>query len=410
MPSSPTHKRLLTDAVFVLRGGFGFFPVLFGAMFGFMLGTIPGFNLTSLLLLLALVFLNTNLLVSLAYYILGIACGALFGEQFASLGYWLVHDTGLSGIVSYVTNTPLLALLNWQVYEVFGALVASITVGTPLAILTACYCSRKLSKGEDADRALMSHSRIVVGLCVAALLVLMQHMFLEAALHRALQQTLSEAAGSEVEIDRLAFSPKNGIIGIYGLRVPDPQKPYNNIIDSPEVVADLDMHALLRKQFVFQHVQVKGMQLNTRREYAGIKPEKKAASARDGVIAKEHIEGGLEIVKRFNDQLGDMRHYLTKQQHHAPTDAARANATPYSAQQQLTQQPSWVVQEAKIHSLVIKPELPRLTLTLYNLASQPELHDDAFDYVVALEGFNTDILNKVIKKDAIKSLKGTLAP
>ena len=113
----------------ILRGGETQRAIFLGIFLGFGIGMIPGFNRTLLIFIFAFLFLNSNGAMGAISIVLGKLICISIALVTYKLGYFLIHTAGFSGLVRYCSDTPILALLDLQIYCLIGALPIIIVVG-----------------------------------------------------------------------------------------------------------------------------------------------------------------------------------------------------------------------------------------------------------------------------------------
>ena len=113
----------------VLRGGATFREMFLGVFLGFAIGMIPGANMTLIVLIFLLLFLNTNGALASLSILLGKVLCLLLAPVTFQLGYWMIHNLGLVGLVRAAANTPVIALLDLHVYSLMGALPLIVIFG-----------------------------------------------------------------------------------------------------------------------------------------------------------------------------------------------------------------------------------------------------------------------------------------
>jgi uncharacterized protein (TIGR03546 family) len=133
----------------ILRGGATFREMFLGAFLGFAIGMIPGFNLTLVILIILLLFLNTNGVLAALSILIGRLLSVILAPVTFQIGYVMIHGLGLEGVVRAAGGTPVLTLLDLHVYCLLGALPVIIVLGVPLG----CFASKviiKMRKGLAA--------------------------------------------------------------------------------------------------------------------------------------------------------------------------------------------------------------------------------------------------------------------
>ena len=106
----------------MLRGGAGSKEIFLGAFFGILIGMIPGVNLSLILAILLLLLLNANIGFALLGVLLGKALCLVLAPFTFQIGFFIIHEAGLEGLFRVFSETPILALLDLQVYCLTGGL------------------------------------------------------------------------------------------------------------------------------------------------------------------------------------------------------------------------------------------------------------------------------------------------
>ena len=114
----------------ILRGGADRRQVFLGCLLGVVIGMIPGFNGALVLAIALFFFLNANGLLAALGVLLGkVLCLVLAPVTF-NIGYVIIHKVGLEGFFRWAADTPVLALMDLDVYSLVGGLPVALVVGT----------------------------------------------------------------------------------------------------------------------------------------------------------------------------------------------------------------------------------------------------------------------------------------
>jgi len=449
--------KLVRNIGKVLRGGGTGRDVFLGVFLGFAVGMTPGFNLTLILFVLLLLFLNTNGPLAMLALVLGKAlCLALAPVTF-QIGYFLMHTLGLVGVVRSAADTPVAALLDLHVYCLLGALPVIIVVGGLLAAALVAVVGKarravaavsgsdgaagrvaqsgvvrlvaRIAFGKDKRSAATGRSplirtgRVVVALVVVGVLVVLQYVYLDRLVAGELERGIGLANGAEVNVARAALSLGAGELALDGLQVTDPAKSTHNSFQAEKIVAKVSVRDLLAKRLVVDLIECRAMRTDVQRAGPGevYRPKEKSTSeALDvgdllGKLGGKAAEYAKQI-ERFNDLLKKLKEHLESED--PAKDPAeepdkeelqrRAKAEGYlrlSAKDYLVERPTWVIREAKVTRIEITPELPPFTLRATDISSHPSLHDKK----MTLEALpDKEALDKFLKDQAGGLLKGVL--
>lgn len=409
----------------VLRGGATFREMFLGVFLGFAIGMIPGANMTLIVLILLLLFLNTNGALAMMSILLGKALCLLLAPVTFHLGYWMIHSLGLVGLVRAAANTPVIALLDLHVYSLMGALPLIVIFGVAISwfvarsvlkmrarLAAATAGSEKMQKfaenrfarivmrivfGKQKEMlarmagkksSLIRKGRIIAALVVVAILVAGQFVFLDTLVKAGLERSLAAANGAEVNITSADLSLSSGRLVIEGLQVTDAARPTHNKLQIERTVAQISVADLLARRFLVDLIECQALRMDVERKRPGKvfrKPEKAEAEPAEGLLEKfggKSAEYYAEI-KKFNKRLQKLREFLESEDQADQPDkdalARKAKAMGYlklSAKDYLTSHPTWVIRQIKISKIELRPDLPTFTAEGKNLSSHPSLYPD----------------------------------
>jgi len=451
----------------ILRGGATFREMFLGALLGFAVGMIPGVNLTLIILIILLLFLNTNGVLAALSILIGRLLSVILAPVTFQIGYVMIHGLGLEGVVRAAGGTPVLALLDLQVYCLLGALPVIIVLGIPLGwfasksiikmrkglaaaaessaaiqkvagnrfarlVVRILFGKQKQSFAEMSARTspLIRKGRVIVALVLVAVLVVLQFIFLDSLVRTGLEKSIAAANGAEVNIARADLSLGSGRLVIEGLQVTDAARPSHNRVQAERIVADVSVADLLARRFVVELLECRAMRTDRQRKTPGevyrkaqeSKEEKGAAvasllTAKLGKSAEYYAE-----VKKFNERLGALRKYLKSSDPKAPEKesskpdkdalAARARAEGYwglSARDSLAKTPTWVIRNIKISQIELRDDLPTFIVEGKHLASHPSLYPEKMELTArpdeeALKAFLAKLAGD--KGDLLKGILG----
>ncbi|MDY6913451.1 MAG: hypothetical protein SVT52_03205 [Planctomycetota bacterium] len=415
----------------VLHGGATFRDMFLGVFLGLAVGMIPGVNLTLVILVLLLLLLNTNGALAFLSIVLGkLLCLALAPVTF-HIGYAMVHNLGMVGLVRAAADTPVVALLDLHVYCLLGSLPLIVVIGVLAGwlvarsvikmrsgIAAAMQDRQKLQKVAEnkftklvmrvvfgkqkealADMAgkkspLIRKGRVLAALVVIAVLIVLQVVFLDTLVKGGLEKSIAAANGAEVNIDTASLSTGSGRLVIEGLQVTDVDRPTHNLVQAERIVADVDLRDLLTRRFVMDLVECQAMRMDVERKTPGKvyrkpkQPEKESTSILEGLKGKLGKSGEYYAeIKKFNERLKKLQEYLKSDDPKAQPDdadrlARRAKAMGYlrlSAKGYLTGSPTWVIREIKVSQIALRPSLPTFIVEGKNLSSHPSLHPEEME-------------------------------
>lgn len=412
-----------------LRGGATFRDMFLGIFLGFAIGMVPGVNLTLVFLIVLVLFLNaTGALAGLSFVPGKILCLLLAPVTFR-LGYMMIHDWGLGGLVRSASDTPVLALMDLQVYCLLGAIPLIIVIGgllawfvagsivkTRSAIASAAGRSEKAQKvagnalirflmrivfgkqkGKMADMAeakspLIRKGRVVAAVVILAVLAVVGIIFLDPLVKPGLEKSIAAVNGAEVNIAKADLSLRSGRLVIEGLEVTDADRPTHNLFQAEKIVMDVDIAAILTRRLVMDLVECDAMRMDTERGtpgevYRQVEAEKKSPLDLGDLAGKwdKRAEYYAQI-KKFNERLQKLKDYLKsddpgakKEDEDAEALGRRAKAMGYlkmSAKNILAKNPTWVIRDVKVSRIELHQNFPTFTLEGKDLSSHPSLHPE----------------------------------
>ncbi len=408
-----------------LRGGATFRDMFLGIFLGFAVGMIPGVNLTLVFLILLLLFLNATGALAVLSFMLGkILCLVLAPVTFW-LGYTMIHDMGLIGLVRSASDTPVVAMMDLHVYCLIGAIPLIIVIGglmawfvarsvvkTRAAIASAAGKSEKarkvagnwfvrflmrivfgkqkgkLADMDEAKSPLIRKGRVIAAVVLTALLAVAGMIFLDSLVKQGLEKSIAAANGAEVNIARADLSLRSGRLVIEGLEVTDASRPTHNRFQAEKIVADVSIKDLLTRRFVIDLIECDAMRMDVERKTPGKVYREKIEAKEKTPSVPDYLAGKLgksaeyyEEIKKFNKRLQKLREYLKSDEAEASepdTDAIakRARALGYlkmSAKDYLTKKPTWVISNIKISHIELTPTLPTFVVEGKNISSHPSL-------------------------------------
>ena len=126
--------KLIRKFVKLVRGGAHPWQIFLGCLLGVMIGMVPGFNMTVVLLIVALLVFSATLGLAIIGFAVGKAlCLALAPLTF-EIGYVLIHHSGLEGLFRAASETPVVALMNLHYYCLVGGLPLALVVGAAMGL------------------------------------------------------------------------------------------------------------------------------------------------------------------------------------------------------------------------------------------------------------------------------------
>lgn len=427
----------------LLRGGVSIKAIFLGLVLGFAIGMIPGFNLTVAILLFLLLILNANVSSALFAFAIGKAMSVALAVVWFNIGYALVHCPGIESLIAALSNTPVLAFLDWHIYCVFGGLVAALALGLPLAwgitriletirrryvelkenhervgkvsqsalsrfFMWAIFGKQKVSMAE----ALKKEDRLfniprAIGVCVLTVLIVGGSYFCLNPIARWVVIGSFESMNkAEVSTGDFDLSIREGHLVIKDLQVTKRKKPEVNRFSVGEVVIDFSMTDLLRRRLVVSDLVCSGVRTNSPRAVPGkvftkteelTKAEKeqeaeedifelpKPESAKDIKIYVERYKQISSFFEKLSSRQEDPEVVADKKAEKARRKAVALEAKNYrsmSASELLTQTPAWTIQHIHIGDLLVADNAPEIVVEMNHLCSSPSLSSEKFNVQV----------------------------
>ncbi len=407
-----------------LRGGATFRQIVIGVFLGFAIGMMPGVSLTLILLVALLLLLNTNTGVAMVGFVIGKALCLTLARITFEIGFLLIHSLGLAGVVRSMGDTPFLALMDFHVYCLLGALPFILIIGGALAygiarlitgfqrltreageknerykkfmanpavraVLWLAFGGKKeTSEDEPPKEALFCKGRLIAGVLVTGLLCLLSYVYIDALAHRALEEGFGGLTGAEVNIASASLSPLTGRLVAEGVEFTDPARPTHNQIQAETVLADIDVGALFARRLVADLVSSKNVQSNTERDSPGevyiptlpappFEPLPPDMSVLEQIrVYKDKITETKRKVDKVMDFLNDEDPALSATDKASIKDRLLEEARlkgylGLSAKDVLSKYPTWHVRRLEINKLNVEPKLPTIRIVGEDLSSSP---------------------------------------
>ncbi len=422
-----------------LRGGATFSQVSIGVFLGFAIGMMPGLSLSLILLIALLLLLNVNGGGASVALIFGkILCLVLAPLTF-NIGYTLIHSIGLEGLIRTISDTPILALLDFQVYCLTGAIPIIVIFGSIAAIFTAKFfvkfqeATAKANSENDKYQKIMNNkimkailwlafgkkkevkedekkknnglilkSRIIAGIVATFIICIFSYLYADVVAKHAVISSIEAMSGSEVNVKSASISLLSGRFKINNLQVTNPETPTTNSIQAEEIIADIDVKALLTRQFVADEISCTAFKTGAKSSSAGevyVKVEpKKEEPASENLNTAQRIKLYYTKIKEVKKKIDNLNKFLDSND---PATAVKdsedkklskkemlkekARLKGYlslSAKDILSKHPTWLIRKISINKLSISPELPTMIVVGKNISSAPSLVTEKRSIVV----------------------------
>ncbi len=79
----------------------------------------------------------------------------------------------------------------------------------------------------------------------------------------------TQAVGAKVELDSATLSLRDGTLELSHLQVTNPDQPMQNLFEAARIHSQVDLYALLRRQFISDDARIEGLNLYTKRDSSG---------------------------------------------------------------------------------------------------------------------------------------------
>jgi len=339
--------KLFRKLVKLLRGGAGGPQIFLGCLLGMIVGMVPGFNMTVVLAVLALVLLSANTALAIIAFVIGKAlCVALAPVTF-QIGYVLIHHSGLEPLLRALSVVPVVALMNLHYYCLIGGLPVALVLGGGMGyamirlirglrsaissktagsdrlqklsgnllvriVLRVVFGKqkRKMADMLNARQPLLRKSGLAVCGVLIALLIVAEALLADRLAAAGLTSALEAAVGAEVNVERVELSLLGGKMTVVGLQVTDPAKPTHNAFQIDRLAGDVSILALLSRRFVIDEAVIDSLRTGTQRQSPGEvfrRVDRPAPQITDETISEyfQHGRKALEYARKIKDYLDE---------------------------------------------------------------------------------------------------------
>ena len=417
----------------MLRGGAGKKEIFLGTLCGVLIGFNPVVSLTLVFAILITLLLNANV----GFALLGAALGKLLSLLLSVVsfhtGYFIIHNLGLEGIFTILTNAPVTALMDLNVYAMVGGLLYAILIGTTLGIFLSGLVSKTREKMLEADQheilgktlgnkltrfllwlafgknklsledeipkqapLFRKSGLILVGLAVVIGFIL-EFFLLDAAVKAALQSAIGAATGAEVNIEEARLSLADGKLELEGLQVADPDKLTHNLIQIDTLTADLSISDLLRNSYAIDLLSGSTLKRDVLRDKPGAllvkaqkqkvkdAPEEEGVQGQDGKALEDYFaqardwtkygEKACEFLKERNAS-GEAVAKGEKPKASKKTAVADAKKWGYlkATADLVANRPAWLIRQVSIDNVQLGNDFPAQIFKGWELSSHPAIN------------------------------------
>jgi len=358
--------KLLKKLIGVLRGGATPVEIGMAVILGVLTGFIPGFSLLTLLLITLVLLLN----VSVGLFLFSLVLGKLLSLALAPVTYGagklLLDVPPVAEGVGALANAPVAAWMDLDRYCTLGGAPVGLVIGLVLSLLlikpvklfrtkmadlesgsqrfqawskkwyvrlfSRVLLGKRKAKGMTYAQILEKKTRVVrkAGLVVALLFLALvaagEFLLAGAVTRRGLVWAMEKANGATVDIEAVNLSVFSGKCVVTGVHICDPHQLDRDRVRIQEIVADLDVDALLRKKFVIDELSVADVKTDALRETPGEKlaePPEPPEEAKPPERTKSLIDY-LEDAKRWRDRLARLQDFLEKVKRKSPDEAEQS--------------------------------------------------------------------------------------
>ena len=446
----------------MLRGGAGKKEIFLGAFLGVLIGFNPTLSLTLFLAILITLLLNANI----GFTMLGVALGKLLGMTLGIVsfhtGYFIIHNLGLEGLFTALSNAPVTALMDLNIYAMIGSLPYALIAGIAFGMFMSATITKirekmvKAGENEKVGKAvgnkfskflillafgkqkvstedvlakqspLFRKSGLILVAVVLVIGLVMDFLLLDMFLKKGIQSSISKETGAEVNIGKAHFSIGGGKVEIENLQVTDPDKPTHNMIQIEKLAADISISDLLRKTYTIDLLAGSVLKRDVVRDKPGTIFTKEVAETTDGKDAKDKSgksadeEGGKQLDdyfakakdwKKYGKKAQD---YLQKRKDNAEkmakgekpeaskeTALADAKKLGYqkAAAELIADRPEWTIRQIEIDNVQLSSDYPVQNFQGLEVSSHPELNQLPTTFVMTPQGSTEPTAKMVLRFD-----------
>ena len=297
--------KMIRKFIKILIGGSGSKEIYLAFLFGIVLGFIPGFNLTTIIIISLIILINVNLGTVFIAFLLGEILMYLMAPLTYGIGSSLIHTASLAPFFKSIINTPVLALMGFDNYCLLGGIIIGVIIGLIFAwiftntiqtlrkalivssenkvinkiagniiikfIIKIIFGKQKNNIKETLDsKSKFIRKSFFYPFVIFIIILIILDLFLISPLAKRIIITNTEnLTGAEVNIENLSLSIFRGKLKIEELQLTDSTNPQNNLIYVKQLEAQLNIAELLAKRFVADKAILKGASIDTKRAKPG---------------------------------------------------------------------------------------------------------------------------------------------
>lgn len=418
----------------ILRGGVTHRQIALGAILGVILGLLPGFSLAALFIIVLIIVLNTHIGIGLLGFVIGKTLCLLFAPLTFRLGYVIIHHLGLEGGFRALIGTPVVSLLNLQVYSLAGAI--------PLMIVFSWLFARLMIKSVDTvrfsivgvaerspkmqrlaeNKAVRFFMWLVLGkkheemlaeaehkqpwlrksgltllIVLAAIVIVLDVIIMTVFLSFTIERGIGYVNGAEVNLADAELSLLKGRLHLQGVQITDPEEPEYNRFYIGETTVDFSIRDLLRKRLVVDDLILSDVRSSVERESPGevyAKPDDVPKEEEEDEVEEEEEEKDLserlEQGEKWRKYGSRIEEFLRKRRERKETDreqrrqlfdsAANRGYLAMSAEELLAENPRFLIRNLRVDGLRIPRLESEYNIVGTNVTRQPELLTEAMSF------------------------------
>ncbi|WP_440617243.1 TIGR03546 family protein [Cysteiniphilum sp. 6C5] len=347
--------KFIKKLIAIITGQSNPMQLFLAALFGFVLGFMPGFQhapLIYLIVVLLLLLLNVNLVVAAIIFAIAEILSFILEGISYHLGTWLL-DGFLQPLFKWMINAPILAYAGFDYYLVAGSFILAIILGVILGFMLARSAknikvkmavlqtekeayNRIINKrfikviswavfGKSAhkvdwvqlrDKKLKHPFRwwgVIVTVIIIILLFIMSSFLQSQVVKNILVTQLTKVNGATVDIGQLDVDALDGKIVIKDVAFANPENLYQNSFFAKELKAEVNIGSLLAKRLELSDVVVDSVLTNSKRQskaslYANTSADSDVATQVDDKA--KIVNSAEDMSKEDKIQQFDVRHYI----------------------------------------------------------------------------------------------------
>jgi uncharacterized protein (TIGR03545 family)/uncharacterized protein (TIGR03546 family) len=249
-------------------------------------GFLPSSSLILLFILFLALILNVNFGIFLLFSVIFSGIGYIFDPVFESIGYSILTDNSMQSFFTNLYNSSIFRWTSFNYTLVTGSLVVSAVLALPMLFILNKFISLyrvqigerlnqfKLTKwmnlfNEEAKSNSVFRWWGLGGFGALAVFIAVIFIFLFDPLMRlTLEKSLSYSLQTEVDIKDFSSDFSDLKVRIDGIEIADKDKLTHNLLQLESISFDLGFSALIEKKAMVEHLEVKALAFNEKRDKA----------------------------------------------------------------------------------------------------------------------------------------------